>query len=257
MSRVKDIILKPIGSSDANRFVKKHHYSGKVVNNSKIHFGCFLDGRLGGVMSFGTPMDKRKVLGLVVGTQWDEMVELNRMAFADFLPKFSESRCIAISAKLLKKQYPRLKWILSYSDATKCGDGTIYRASGFILTNVGVNKTMIEMPWGERVANLSLSNADSRTRTDHAKRLGITLGGGSSIKPFLDAGCKIADGFQLRYIKLLDKDLILTCPTLPYSKIDEMGAGMYKGIKRVKKDDSEFRSESRQCDSDPPAPSLK
>ncbi len=27
----------------ANEFVKKHHYSGKVVNNSSLHFGCFLD----------------------------------------------------------------------------------------------------------------------------------------------------------------------------------------------------------------------
>ena len=52
MGRAKEIILKVIPSNRANDFVKKHHYSGKVVPNSQLHFGCFLDGKLGGVMSY-------------------------------------------------------------------------------------------------------------------------------------------------------------------------------------------------------------
>jgi hypothetical protein len=34
MGRAKDIIVKVIPSKVANEFVKKHHYSGKVVPNS-------------------------------------------------------------------------------------------------------------------------------------------------------------------------------------------------------------------------------
>jgi hypothetical protein len=37
------------------------------------------------------------------------MLELNRMAFDDYLPKYSESRCIAISIKLIKKNAPHIK----------------------------------------------------------------------------------------------------------------------------------------------------
>ena len=62
MGRAKDIIVKVIPSNIANEFIKKYHYSGKVVQNSKLHFGCFLDGELHGVMSYGSPLDKRKVL---------------------------------------------------------------------------------------------------------------------------------------------------------------------------------------------------
>lgn len=51
MGRAKEIELRVIPASIANPFVKKHHYSGKVVNNSKVHFGAFLDGNLHGVMS--------------------------------------------------------------------------------------------------------------------------------------------------------------------------------------------------------------
>jgi hypothetical protein len=38
-------------------------------------------------------------------------------------------------------------------------------------------------------------------------------------------------GFQLRYVYFLDKSYRqrLTVPEIPFSKIDELGAGMYKG----------------------------
>jgi hypothetical protein len=45
--------------------------------------------------------------------------------------KTQKARCIAIAFKLIKKNAPQIKWILSFSDGTQCGDGTIYRASGF------------------------------------------------------------------------------------------------------------------------------
>ena len=67
------------------------------------------------------------------------MIELNRMAFDDYLPKYSESRCIAISIRLIKKNAPHIKWILSFSDGASCGDGTIYRASGFSFVGIKEN----------------------------------------------------------------------------------------------------------------------
>jgi len=153
MGRAKEIIVKVIPSKIANEFVKKHHYSGKVANNSSLHFGCFLDDKLHGVLSYGSPLDKSKVLPLVdsgdktKNEKWNEMLELNRMAFDDYLPKYSESRCIAISIKLIKKNAPQIKWLLSFSDGTQCGDGTIYRASGFILTQIKMSENDLwELP---------------------------------------------------------------------------------------------------------------
>ena len=42
---------------------------------------------------------------------------------------------------------------------------------------------------------------------------------------------QMLEGFQLRYIYLIDKTCEITVPIIPFSKIDEMGAGMYKGEK--------------------------
>ena len=109
MDTIKQIVVKVIPSNIANDFIKKHHYSGKVVNNSQLHFGCFLNNVLHGVLSYGCPLDKRKVLHLVLDKKnkpalWNEMLELNRMAFDEALPKYSESRCIGITLRLIKKE---------------------------------------------------------------------------------------------------------------------------------------------------------
>lgn len=210
MASAKDIIVKPIKSSIANEFVKKHHYSGKVVN-SQLHFGCFLNGVLGGVMSFGPSLDKRHIQGLVKGTPFNDFLELNRMAFSDLLPRNSEIRCLSIAFKMIKKYYPNIKWIVSFADGCQCGDGTIYRASGFKLTGIKKNKTMLINEKGDIRADLyfNINNLRDLKKT---------------YKPL--------DGYMLRYIYFIDKskEKDLTVPVLPFSMIDEMNARMYKGV---------------------------
>ena len=249
MVSAKDIVVKPIKASAANALVKRVHYSGKVVNNSNLHFGAFLNGKLEGAMSFGSPLDKRKVLTLVEGTAWAGMLELNRMAFSDRLPRNSESRCMAIAFKLIKKHYPHIEWVLSFSDGTQCGDGTIYRASGFVLTGLKKNSQIWESPNGELYSRTSLTDGRSKRVQAQARATagGGNFGGGASMKPYVDAGWKPLQGFQLRYIYFLNKDARqrLTVPVIPFSRIDEMGAGMYKGKpKRVTKANSGDQPES-------------
>jgi hypothetical protein len=233
MGRAKEIIVKVIPSKIANDFVKKWHYSGKVVNNSKLHFGAFLDGQLHGVMSFGSPLDKSKVLPLVQPSLWNEMLELNRMAFDDYLPRNSESRCFSIAVKLIKKNATHIKWILSFSDGTQCGDGTIYRASGFLLTNIVTNKNTCQLPSGNVIHKMTLESNPTQIRPELNNRSYYDLTGGKYdfTKYVKEVNGEVLIGFQLRYIYLIDRTCKITVPILPFSKIDEMGAGMYKGQK--------------------------
>ena len=245
MGKAKDIILRVIPSNVANEFVRKYHYSGIIARTSKIHFGAFLSGRLHGVLSYGSPLDKSKVIGLVTDTKWNEMLELNRMAFDDFLPRNSESRCLAISFKLIKKNAPHIKWILSFSDASQSGDGTIYRAAGFSLTGIKPNKSNIMMPDGEVISVVCISSfitVGGQKPINLAKKYNIKINGAASVKGFLEAGGKFIPGYQLRYIKILNPNCKLTVPEIPYEKIDEMGAGMYRG-ERIKVSDRKPISE--------------
>ncbi len=212
---VKDIVVKVIPAKVAVPFVKAHHYSHKVVQNSRLHFGAFLHGVLHGVMSYGPSMDKSKTIGLVAGTGWNEFLELNRMAFDDVLPRNSESRCIGISLRLIRKNAPHVKWVISFANGCQCGDGTIYRASNFVLTGIKKNDTIrVDPDTGKPIASLSVQAHDP----NRARRM---------------AAWKKLAGFQLRYIYFLDPSARarLAVPEIPFSDIDKCGAGMYRGKK--------------------------
>lgn len=298
MASAKDILLRPIPASVANALVRKLHYSGKVVNNSQIHIGVYLNGKLEGAMQFGPSLDKRKLVGLVEGTLWNEFIELNRMAFSEALPRNSESRALGIAMRILRKHAPRLKWVVSFADGTQCGDGTIYRAAGFVLTKIKENDQIWAGPSGAddaRFARMSLTDVRpvsgcgrqqeqaqalcNRVSVTKGKAItvvhgvaaprgyseggGLNLqsigthsaslrpgigsietaarpGGGSSMKAYKDAGFKPLPGFQLRYLYFLDPTARerLTCAVLPFSEIERVGAGMYRGKTRVRSADS-------------------
>ena len=235
MGRAMDITMKVIPTKVATPFMRAHHYSGKVVNNSTLHFGVFLDGQLHGVMSYGPSLDKSKIIGLVAGTGWNEFLELNRMAFDSVLPRNSESRAISMSLKLIKKHAPQVKWVISFADACSCGDGTIYRASNFVLTGIKENLNLCELPDGTRVHKMTLASNPTTPRRELGGRTFFDVTGGKY--NFTDyvkaAGGTVLPGFQLRYMYFIDKTARarLTVPIIPFSRIDELGAGMYRGEK--------------------------
>lgn len=230
----KDIRLMPIASQDAIPIVKKWHYSGTYVRNSQLHLGAFVGGEALGVMSLGPSMDKSKVLPLVAETKWYDMLELNRLAFSDALPRNSESRCLATARKLLFKRYPNLEWIISYADGTRCaGLGTIYRAAGFDLTGMRENRTIFEFPsLGRRYAAMTL---EAHWSGETVRQLCADLGVPHEYRTrttWVRLGlARPLPGYQLRYMTFRDQSVRdrLTVPILPNSAIDETGARMVRG----------------------------
>lgn len=216
MASAKDIIVKPIKAAAANKLIKQIHYSGKVVPNSQLHLGVYLNDKLEGVMQFGPPINKKGTINIVRDTKWSGMIELNRMAFSERLPRNSESRAMAVAFKIIKKNYPHIEWIVSFSDATQCGDGTIYRAAGFVLTDIRKSDALRINPETGEVMHVIQA---------HHKMISKEF---RSWEP--------TEGYQLRYVYFLNKDAKkrLTVPVIPFAKIDEMGASMYKGEKRDK-----------------------
>ena len=219
----KDIVLRPVAAADANALVKRVHYSGKVATNSQFHIGVFWNGKLEGALQFGPSIDKRKTSALVRGTAWNGFLELNRLAFSGALPRNSESRALAVAMRLIRTHAPHVEWIISFADATQCGDGTIYRAAGFVLTGIKKNQQILN--WGGRlIAKKTLDNEN------YPKP-----GGKYFSRHLLETGqATPLAGFQLRYVAFLNPATRerLTVPVLPYSAIQDAGAGMYRGQPR-------------------------
>lgn len=219
MGDAKQIVVRPITAQEARATVQRIHYSGKVVQNSTLHLGVFWLGKLEGAMQFGSPLDRRKVLPLVRGSEWNQMLELNRMAFSEALPRNSESRALAVAFRMFRKHRPDIKWILSFADGAQCGDGTIYRAAGFVLTGIKKNGQILRMPDGSTVAKKSLDNPNH-----------TTAAGVFGSRAALDAGAVPLAGYQFRYLAFLDptwRDR-LTVPVIPFDSIPA-AARMYRG----------------------------
>lgn len=211
MASAKDILVKPISAKDANLIIKQLHYSGKVVPNSQLHFGIQMNGKWGGAMQFGPSMVKKTMINTVAGTGWNNFIELNRMAFADWLPRNSESRAIAYAMKYIRKNYPHIKWVVSFADATQCGDGAIYRASGFVLVDIRESESLRRNPKNGEVMHVM-----------QAWHLNIK-------KEF--ATWPVVKGHQLKYIYFVDSEWRdrLTVEPLPFTAIDDAGARMVRG----------------------------
>ena len=129
--------IKEIPARDARELVKKYHYSGKVVANSKIHLGVFKGGELVGCLQFGYPTNGVKTLSKLSDNV--NAMELNRMVMIDSEPKNSESMAISKCLKWIKKNTD-IEWILSFSDGKQGNVGYIYQASnwrylGYLLSN--------------------------------------------------------------------------------------------------------------------------
>lgn len=253
----KSIHVAPISRADAARVVRRVHYSGKVVQNSQLHFGVFLDGRLEGAMQFGPSLDKRKIQGLVRDTGWNGFIELNRMAFGEALPRNSESRALSVAFRIMRKAYPHIEWCVSFADGAQCGDGTIYRAAGFVLTGIRKNTSLWRGPDGHVIDDVTVKSSahkagtvfsrtsltDGRSKKQQQAREIVSRttdtkgahtqkkGGGASMKAYKAAGFEPIPGFQLRYVYFLNPAARerLTVPVLPFGRIDELGAGMYRG----------------------------
>lgn len=249
MSTVKDLIVKLIHKRDADKVVKKYHYSGKVTQNSQLSFGIFLKSELLGAIQFGPSIDKRR-MGQSLGIGMNESLELNRLAISDRLGKNTEPRTLAICLRIIKKKYPFIKCIISFADACQCGDGTIYRASGFKLHSYKTNKSLVMLTKNDRkvISKYIKINGNiiaKKSLDDHVDSNGKYLSS-------LLTDSKPLPGYQMKYIYYFDKKLEKLHSSISFDKIpDEVR--MYKGKKYtpVEHDDNASNDQLEESGSTP------
>jgi len=104
-----------------------------------------------------------------------------------------------------------------------------------VLTQIKTNKAILQMPNGETIAYPSLSSHPNQKRDELSGRTFLEASDGTGhISVFMrETGAQWLEGYQLRYIYFIDKSYRdrLTVDEIPFSEIDRIGAGMYKGEK--------------------------
>jgi hypothetical protein len=227
---VKEIEVKLISKPIADIICKKYHYSKKVCSNSKLNFGVFFKNKIEGVVQFGVSMDKNR-MAKNLNLPLNDFLEINRMALSNDLPKNSESRVLGICIREIKKQYKNIRAILSFADATQCGDGFIYRASNFKLINIKKNTSILNL--SDEALQFGRKHIPTLKKIVSRKSLDDYVIDGKYLSHYVKKiGATQLIGYQLKYIYCYDSKDYENFEIIPFSKIKEIGASMYKG-KRV------------------------
>ena len=132
------MILKRASKKAVVYAPKNFHYSKKtpaltgtaysVFNNNNEWCGCIIYG------SGGNPY-----LGKKYGLNGGEVFELTRMALNG--KQESTSKALSISLKLIKKDCPTLKMIVSYADKGQRHKGVIYQATNWIFVEESISSS--------------------------------------------------------------------------------------------------------------------
>lgn len=115
------------------------HYSGCMPTNKTVKFGVWEDGAFIGVVVFspGASANLYKAFERDFGISNIEACELTRVALKTH--RAPVSKILALSIKILKKEFPGLRLLVSFADPGQGHHGGIYQATNWVY--VGVPKS--------------------------------------------------------------------------------------------------------------------
>lgn len=136
--------VRKIDNSTAKRMIIKNHYSHTIAFGIELSLGIFKetgdnqffdmkDEKLMGCIVYSVPTGANvynSISPLI--TSQSEIFELTRLWVSDELGKNTESWLIAKSFDYIKRYYPRIKVLISFSDTEQGHVGTIYQATNWL-----------------------------------------------------------------------------------------------------------------------------
>ena len=171
----KDIVIRPVPASAARHMCQRYHYSGTYPGGSLLNFGAFAGGRLleVAVIGVGPPNVHR----FFQDASNEQVACLSRLWLHDSLGPNSESYCLAIIMRNLRKKQCTIKAIIAYSDPSVGHNGVIYMAAGFRFLGTSQGTPKYRLPKGTLQHSRSFSHRwgtrDRRYFEDHGVRLEV------------------------------------------------------------------------------------
>jgi len=185
------IWIKECEHFEADKLVKKYHYSHKTTKN---RFKSFLVNDGLGVLQLGygiRPNIKKHIHPLIDKNNY---CEFDRMWLSDELPKFSESQTISLLLSYLKQIYKNIKFVITYADESVGNKGTIYKATNAIILKP-IKCDFYVLSSGERVHPVSMYHKHKTRAIEFLK----------NIYPGIKHIC--GEYKQFRFLYILDKKI--------------------------------------------------
>jgi hypothetical protein len=187
-------------SAQAARYACENwHYSRTVPVSKSVKIGVWEGGQFIGVVLFAWGANKN--LSKPYGLQMIEVAELVRVALKSH--SATVSKILGIACRMLKKQSPNLRLLVSFADTDQGHNGGIYQASNWIYTGQTSPKYDFMLN-GKKLQNRAYS--------------GVNFGRGKMALPI--GAKKIKSPPKHRYLYPLDKKMRKQIESLakPYPK---------------------------------------
>lgn len=134
-----------IGHKTAKAWVEQWHYSHRIPTGKNIYFGLFRDNKLYAAIVYGIGVNPYQAKFLKV----ERVLEIKRMCRAEPIQPYPLSRFIALTSKMVAKEYP-YDCLVAFADPEQGHEGTVYKASGFTLHGITAPEWHLENSDGER-----------------------------------------------------------------------------------------------------------
>lgn len=169
---------------------EKWHYSKSMPACKTVKIGVWESGRFTGVIIFSLGANPN--FGKPYGLDRTGCCELTRIALRDHSTPVS--RLISIALKMLKKQSPGLRLVISYADANQGHLGKIYQAGNWIYVGESANERGIRVK-GKLIHRRTLNSMYPTSDIDW-------------IRKNLDPAAEIVKGFpKFKYLMPFDEEI--------------------------------------------------
>ena len=123
-------VVQPVEPLDTYHLLYTKHYAARVPSISYA-YGLFLNERLIGAVTYGTPASSTLCRGVCGDEYQPNVLELNRLVLENNA-KNEASRLVGASLRML----PAPKIIVSYADTAQDHIGVVYQATNFLYTGM-------------------------------------------------------------------------------------------------------------------------
>ena len=144
MSSKPKLHIAPCSYEAAKFAVERWHYSASMPNGKRVAFGVWEGGDFTGAIVFGSGANRN--IGSPYNLALDEICELTRIALRRHV--WPVTRMGAIALKLLSKENPGLRMVVSYADPARGHHGGIYQGMNWLFVGRTTGTEMIKTPSG-------------------------------------------------------------------------------------------------------------
>lgn len=153
---VTKVVLRQLSKKLAEKMIVENHYSHKW-SLCQVAYGIFytdvkpspspffnnVNEELIGCVVYGQPVGRSAAESISNLIKIDEVFELTRLFIHDGYGKNIESYSISESMRMIKRDFSKIKAIISYADGEQGHKGTIYQATNFYYQG---NSSLALMP---------------------------------------------------------------------------------------------------------------